>query len=60
MTITLRPHSKVALLVPTSMGVRLTPLHGQPFHTSSEFRLQVTSAPGEGTTVTLRVPLAAE
>lgn len=40
----LRPNSKYALLVPSSMGVRLTPAHGQPFHTSSEFNLQVTSA----------------
>lgn len=40
----LRPNSTHALLVPTSMGVRLTPAHGQPFHTSSDFKLQVTSA----------------
>lgn len=44
MSITLRTDSRYALLIPTSMGVRLTPRHGQPFHTSSEFTLQVTSA----------------
>lgn len=44
MKIDLRPNSRYALLVPTSMGVRLTPGHGQPFHSSSEFKLQVTSA----------------
>ena len=35
---------KYALLVPTSMGVRLTPADGQPFHCSSTFKIQVTSA----------------
>ena len=33
-----------ALLVPTSMGVRLTPTGGQPVHCSDTFRLQATSA----------------
>ena len=33
-----------SLLVPTSMGVRLTPDNGQPFHCSSKFMIQVTSA----------------
>ena len=44
MSMELRAHGQHALLVPTSMGVRLTPKHGQPFHTASEFALQVTSA----------------
>ena len=44
MHIDLKPDAKTALLIPTSMGVRLTPLHGQPFHTGSQFNLQVTSA----------------
>ena len=35
---------KYALLVPTSMGVRLTPANSQPFHCSDTFRMQVTSA----------------
>ncbi len=44
MSIELRAESKYALLIPTSMGVRLTPHDGQPFHCSDSFKLQVTSA----------------
>ncbi|HAJ98874.1 MAG TPA: 2-keto-3-deoxygluconate kinase [Bacteroidales bacterium] len=33
-----------ALLVPTSMGVRITPLYGQPVHASELYRMQATSA----------------
>ena len=44
MHIDLKSNAKTALLIPTSMGVRLTPLNGQPFHTGSQFNLQVTSA----------------
>ncbi|MGB9747338.1 MAG: sugar kinase [Bacteroidales bacterium] len=33
-----------ALVVPTSMGIRLTPVEGQPVHCSDMFRMQVTSA----------------
>lgn len=32
------------IIVPTSMGVRLTPLHRQVVHTSTQFQLQATSA----------------
>lgn len=35
---------KYALLVPTSMGVRLTPVNAQPVHSSSMFEMFVTSA----------------
>ncbi|MEN6505170.1 MAG: sugar kinase [Planctomycetaceae bacterium] len=42
--IELRENCKYALLVPTSMGVRLTPPNGQPMHTSSTFFMQATSA----------------
>lgn len=35
---------KYCLLVPTSMGVRITPYNGQPVHNSSTFTIQVTSA----------------
>ena len=35
---------KYALLVPTSMGVRLTPAAGQPAHLGGTFTLQATSA----------------
>ncbi len=44
MSIELRDDCQYALLVPTSMGVRLTPMNGQPFHCSDTFKLQVTSA----------------
>jgi 2-dehydro-3-deoxygluconokinase len=33
-----------ALVVPTSMGVRITPVSGQPVHSSNTFILQATSA----------------
>ena len=35
---------KYSLLVPTSMGVRLTPTDSQPFHCSDIFKMQATSA----------------
>ena len=44
MTIELRDDCSYSLLVPTSMGVRLTPENGQPFHCSDTFKIQVTSA----------------
>ncbi|MDD5708391.1 MAG: sugar kinase [Kiritimatiellae bacterium] len=44
MSLTLRQKHACALLVPTSMGIRLTPPNGQPFHCSDTFKLQVTSA----------------
>lgn len=44
MSIELRDSCKYALMVPTSMGVRLTPENGQPFHCSETFKMQVTSA----------------
>ena len=40
----LKKDCKHALVIPTSMGVRLTPENGQPFHASSNFKLTVTSA----------------
>jgi len=44
MTIELKKQCAYSLLVPTSMGVRLTPENGQPFHCSKNFIIQVTSA----------------
>ncbi len=44
MSIKLRDNCKYALLVPTSMGVRLTPVDGQPFHSSDTFKMSVSSA----------------
>lgn len=42
--IELRSNSKYAMVIPTSMGTRLTPLNGQPFHCSDIFMMQGTSA----------------
>ena len=44
MKIELRKDFKWSLVVPSSMGVRITPLNGQPVHCSDLFRMQVTSA----------------
>lgn len=44
MNIELKKDCKYALLVPTSMGIRLTPANGQPFHCSKNFIMQATSA----------------
>jgi 2-dehydro-3-deoxygluconokinase len=43
-SIELRKDCRYALLVPTSMGVRLTPDSGQPFHSGRRFTMQATSA----------------
>ncbi|MBQ7652468.1 MAG: sugar kinase [Victivallales bacterium] len=44
MALELKKNAKYALLVPTSMGIRLTPADSQPFHCSDTFKMQVTSA----------------
>ncbi len=44
MTMKLKPNCAYALIVPTSMGVRITPPNGQPVHTADTFAMQVTSA----------------
>lgn len=44
MTIELRQNSAYCLLVPTSMGIRITPGNGQPVHCSDKFKMHVTSA----------------
>jgi len=44
MTIELRRDYTYCLVVPTSMGVRITPVNGQPVHSSNTFTLQATSA----------------
>lgn len=44
MTIELRKDCKYALLVPTSMGARLTPIDRQPMHVGGLMQMQVTSA----------------
>jgi len=44
MSLQLRKKAKYALLTPTSMGVRITPVNGQPVHCSQLFEIQATSA----------------
>ena len=44
MSIELKKDCAYSMVVPTSMGVRFTPINGQPFHCSETFRIQVTSA----------------
>ncbi|NJD01964.1 MAG: sugar kinase, partial [Ruminiclostridium sp.] len=44
MDIELRKNCAYSLVVPTSMGVRITPLNGQPVHSSDMFVMQATSA----------------
>ncbi|MCE4564934.1 sugar kinase [Maribellus sp. CM-23] len=44
MSIQLKQNCKYAMLVPTSMGMRITPENGQPVHSSDKFTLFATSA----------------
>ncbi len=44
MKIELKQNCKYALVVPTSMGIRITPLAGQPVNVGGLFHMQVTSA----------------
>src|SRR5690554_6030159 len=44
MSIELRKDCKYAMVVPTSMGIRITPVNGQPVHASDNYLMQATSA----------------
>lgn len=44
MDIQLKSNCKYSLLVPTSMGIRITPVNGQPVHSSNMYIMQATSA----------------
>jgi 2-dehydro-3-deoxygluconokinase len=44
MKISARENCKYSLLIPTSMGLRITPMNGQPVHCSDTFFMQATSA----------------
>lgn len=44
MVLNLKQNCKYSLIVPTSMGVRITPINGQPVHSSDTYKLQATSA----------------
>ena len=40
----LKKDAKYAMIIPTSMGIRITPVNGQPVNSSELFRMDVTSA----------------
>ncbi len=44
MSLSLKPDCKYAMLIPTSMGIRLTPEHRQPVYATDLFRMHATSA----------------
>lgn len=44
MNLSLRENCKYGICVPTSMGVRISPLNGAPVHTSNMFYMHATSA----------------
>lgn len=44
MNLELKKDCKYAMLVPTSMGVRITPVNGQPVHSSDTYTMYATSA----------------
>jgi 2-dehydro-3-deoxygluconokinase len=44
MSLQLKSNCNYSLLVATSMGIRITPLNGQPVHSSDTFKMQATSA----------------
>lgn len=44
MNLKLKENCKYSLLVPTSMGVRITPIDDHPVHSSDTYKMQVTSA----------------
>ncbi len=44
MSLKLRKEFKYSLVVPTSMGVRITPMNAQPVQSTNLFQMQATSA----------------
>jgi 2-dehydro-3-deoxygluconokinase len=52
MKIELKKEYAWSLVVPTSMGVRITPLHGQPVHSSVTYQMQATSAESNVASIT--------
>lgn len=44
MSITLKQNCKYSLVVASSMGIRITPVNGQPVHSSKLYEMQATSA----------------
>jgi len=60
MSIKLRSDFKYSILVPTSMGVRLTPANGQPVHSSDTFTMYATSAETNVATISSLLGLSAK
>ena len=60
MSIKLKDKCKYAILVPTSMGVRITPVNGQPVHSSDTFVMQATSAETNVATISSLLGLPAK
>ena len=60
MSIKLKDNCKYAILVPTSMGVRITPVNGQPVHSSDTFVMQATSAETNVATISSLLGLPAK
>jgi 2-dehydro-3-deoxygluconokinase len=60
MSIKLKDNCKYAILVPTSMGVRITPVNGQPVHSSDTFIMQATSAETNVATISSLLGLPAK
>ena len=58
MSIALKNDFKYSLLVPTSMGVRITPVNGQPVHSSDTFKMQATSAETNVVTISTMLGLS--
>lgn len=59
MALKIKKDAKYAILVPTSMGVRITPINGQPVHTGEYFQMQATSAESNVATVSAYLGLPA-
>ena len=60
MSIQLKDNCKYSILVPTSMGVRITPVNGQPVHSSDTFVMQATSAETNVATISSMLGLPAK
>jgi len=60
MSINLKDNCKYAILVPTSMGVRITPVNGQPVHSSDTFTMYATSAETNVATISSLLGLPAK
>lgn len=60
MILPLREDASYAIVVPTSMGVRITPANGQPVHCSQAFTMYATSAESNVATVAASLGMSAK